>query len=158
MSCWSSSMTSSMSSARATRSTMHGKSWSIGPAQTASSTPSKGGTIFAMSSIPSSRKRSSEPRLRDIHQPYDFFEYSSGPLPPEDVSKIDVAILDMNHAWPNVGHDSLVHAVLECAESMRDELVSRSLKVRVISFDVRRQLAIPPSPNGRFRLYIGTGG
>ncbi|HJW95367.1 MAG TPA: hypothetical protein VJ901_17245 [Thermoanaerobaculia bacterium] len=96
--------------------------------------------------------------MRDIHRPYDFFEFSSDPLSPADASKIDVAILDMNHAWPNLGHDALVHAVLECAEGMRDELVSRGLKVRVISFDVRRQLAIPPSPNGRFRLYIGTGG
>jgi hypothetical protein len=95
---------------------------------------------------------------RDIHQPYDFFEYTAGPLPAEDRSRIDVAILDMNHAWPNVGHDSLVHAVLECAEEMRDELVRRGLKVRVVSFDVRRTLAIPPSPNGRFQLYIGTGG
>jgi len=98
---------------------------------------------------------------RDIHQPYDFFEYlraDDGSLPAEERSKIDVAILDMNHAWPNVGHDSLVHAVLECAEAMREELVPRGLKVRVISFDVRRRIAIPPSPNGRFRLYIGTGG
>lgn len=98
---------------------------------------------------------------RDIHQSYDFFEYVQLPddsLPPEDVSKIDLAILDMNHAWPNVGHDSLVHAVLETAEEMRDDLVARGLKIRVISFDVRRKLAIPPSPNGRFRFYIGTGG
>src|SRR5436305_10937366 len=98
---------------------------------------------------------------RDIHQTYDFFEYlraGDGSLPTEELSKIDVAILDMNHLWPNVGHDSLVHAVLECAEAMREELVPRGLKVRVISFDVRRRLAIPPSPNGRFRLYIGTGG
>jgi len=95
---------------------------------------------------------------RDIHLPYDFFEYTSGPLPPEDPSKIDVAILDMNHSWPNVGHDSLVHAVLECAEEMRDDLVRRGLKVRVVSFDVRRRLALPPAPNGRFQLYIGTGG
>jgi hypothetical protein len=98
---------------------------------------------------------------RDIHQSYDFFEYVQLPddsLPPEDVSKIDIAILDMNHAWPNVGHDSLVHAVLETAEEMRDDLAARGLKIRVVSFDVRRRLAIPPSPNGRFRFYIGTGG
>jgi len=98
---------------------------------------------------------------RDIHQPYDFFEYvqlRDDSLPAEDVSKIDIAILDMNHAWPNVGHDSLVHAVLECAEAMRDDLVARGLKIRVLSFDVRRRIAVPPSPNGRFRLYIGTGG
>jgi hypothetical protein len=97
---------------------------------------------------------------RDIHQPYDFFEYvrviDSEPLPDRDC--IDVAILDMNHSWPNMGHDSLVHAVLESAEQLRDTLVALSKKVRVISYDVRRTLQLPQSPNGRFQLYLGTGG
>jgi hypothetical protein len=78
--------------------------------------------------------------------------------PPPDPDRIDVAILDMNHSWPNVGHDSLVHAVLEAVEEERPALVAAGLKIRVQSFDVRRRMAIPPSPNGRFRLYIGTGG
>jgi hypothetical protein len=78
--------------------------------------------------------------------------------PPADRDRIDVAILDMNHAWPNLGHDSLVHAVLESAEPHRDALVAAGAKVRVVSYDVRRSLRIPPSPNGRFRLYVGTGG
>jgi len=98
---------------------------------------------------------------RDIHQTYDFFEYvrlDDGSVPGEDFSKIDIAILDMNHSWPNLGHDSLVHAVLEAAEEVRDEIVAAELKVRVISFDVRRRMQIPQSPNGRFQLYIGTGG
>ena len=98
---------------------------------------------------------------RDIHQPYDFFEYvrsGDDSVPPADRAKIDVAILDMNHSWPNLGHDSLVHAVLEAAEELRSDLVARRLKVRVISFDIRRRLQIPESPNGRFQLYIGTGG
>ncbi|HEV7570258.1 MAG TPA: hypothetical protein VGQ21_02070 [Thermoanaerobaculia bacterium] len=97
---------------------------------------------------------------RDIHQPYDFFEYVrvTDSEPPPDCDRIDVAILDMNHAWPNLGHDSLVHAVLESAEPHRDALVDAGAKVRVISYDVRRSLQIPPSPNGRFRLYAGTGG
>src|ERR1043166_8669873 len=96
----------------------------------------------------------------DIHQPHDFFEYvrvvDSVPAAARD--RIDVAILDMNHAWPNVGHDSLVHAVLEAAETLRDTLVAAGAKVRVISFDVRRALQIPAAPNGQFRLYVGTGG
>ena len=52
---------------------------------------------------------------RDIHEPCDFFEYVrvGDSEPPADRDRIDVAILDMNHSWPNVGHDSLVHAVLE---------------------------------------------
>ena len=98
---------------------------------------------------------------RDIHQPYDFFEYvrlDDASSPPADRTNIDVAVLDMNHSWPNLGHDSLVHAVLEAAAEFRAELVAAGLKVRVISFDVRRRHAIPQSPNGRFQLYIGTGG
>jgi hypothetical protein len=96
----------------------------------------------------------------DLHQPCDFFEYvrvtDSEPAPSPD--RIDVAILDMNHSWPNVGHYSLVHAVLESAESLREPLVAAGAKVRVLSYDVRRTLKIPHSPNGRFQLYIGTGG
>jgi hypothetical protein len=97
---------------------------------------------------------------RDIHQPYDFFEYvrvTGSGLPP-DPDRIDVAILDMNHSWPNLGHDSLVHAVLESAEPLREPLVAAGAKVRVLSYDVRRTLRIPQSPNGRFQLYLGTGG
>ena len=30
--------------------------------------------------------------------------------------------------------------------------------MRVLSYDVRRTLQIPQSPNGRFQLYVGTGG
>jgi hypothetical protein len=98
--------------------------------------------------------------LRDIHEKSDFFDYVrvDGALPAESASAIDVAVLDMNHSWPNVGHDSLVHAVLECAEPLRDELRRARVIVRVLSFDVRRRHALPPPPNGRFQLYIGTGG
>jgi len=97
---------------------------------------------------------------RDIHQPYDFFEYVrvTDSAPPAADDRIDVAILDMNHSWPNMGHDSLVHAVLESAEPLRETLVAADAKVRVISYDVRRTLQIPQSPNGRFQLYLGTGG
>lgn len=98
---------------------------------------------------------------RDIHLPHDFFEYVrvvDGSIPPEDPSRVDVGLLDMNHSWPNVGHDSLAHSVLELAESFRDELVPAGLKIRLLSYDVRRTMIVPPSPNGRFQLYIGTGG
>jgi len=97
----------------------------------------------------------------DIREALDFFEYvrlEDDSVPPVDASRIDVALLDMNHSWPNVGHDSLAHAVLEAAESFRDELTDAGMKVRLLSYDVRRALAVPESPNGRFQLYIGTGG
>ena len=96
----------------------------------------------------------------DIHQPHDFFEYVrvEGSVPPPARDRIDVAMLDMNHFWPNVGHDSLVHAVLEAAETFREELQRIGAKVRVLSYDVRRRNTVPESPNGRFQIYIGTGG
>jgi len=96
--------------------------------------------------------------MQDIRGTYDFFEYVDGVHPAPSREFIDVAILDMNHAWPNVGHDSLVHAVLEAAEELREPLVAAGVKVRVISFDVRRELQVPAAPNGQFRLYVGTGG
>jgi hypothetical protein len=96
----------------------------------------------------------------DIHDRHGFFEYVrvSGAAPPAQRSMIDVAILDMNHSWPNLGHDSLVHALLEAAEPLRKRLVAAGLKLRVLSFDVRRGQLIPDSPDGRFGLYVGTGG
>jgi hypothetical protein len=97
----------------------------------------------------------------DIHEPADFFEYvrlDDGSLPPADAARIDVAVLDMNHSWPNIGHDSIVHAIVESAEPLRDKLVRARTKIRVISFDVRRRLQLPDAPNGRFQLYVGTGG
>lgn len=96
----------------------------------------------------------------DIHEHHDFFEYvrleDSVPAPRRD--RIDVAVLDMNHSWPNIGHDALVHVIVEAAEPLREELVRRGVKLRVLSFDVRRRNLLPESPNGRFRLYVGTGG
>lgn len=94
----------------------------------------------------------------DLHDTHDFFEYvRMGELPPADPSRIDVAVLDMNHSWPNMGHDSLVNIVLGLASEYGQTLVGHGLKVRVISFDVRRALhRVPPPP--RFQLYIGTGG
>jgi len=98
--------------------------------------------------------------LRDIHIPTDFCEYVrvNGSVPDAARDCIDVALLDMNHSWPNVGHDSLVHAVFEAAEQHRDALAAARTRVRVVSYDVRRKLQLPEAPNGRFQLYIGTGG
>lgn len=96
----------------------------------------------------------------DIHQQHDVFEYIrvEDSVPPAARDRIDIAMLDMNHFWPNVGHDSLVHAVMEVSEQLREELLRIGAKVRVLSYDVRQRNAIPESPNGRFQLYIGTGG
>lgn len=94
----------------------------------------------------------------DIHEEQPFFEYVrlEDSVPPPRPDRIDVALLDMNHLWPNLGHDALVHIVLETAEPLRDELARRDAKVRVLSFDVRYRNLVPEP--GRFRLFIGTGG
>lgn len=95
----------------------------------------------------------------DIHQPHEFFEYvrlSDDSIPESRADRIDVALLDMNHNWLNLGHDALVHVVAEAAESMRDALAKTNAKVRVVSFDVRQRNFVPPSE--RFHIFIGTGG
>lgn len=97
----------------------------------------------------------------DIHVPPGFFEYvrlTDDSVPAAQADRIDVALLDMNHSWPNVGHDSLVRVILKAAEPFREELESSGRKVRVLSYDVRRRHLLPASPNGRFQLYLGTGG
>ena len=96
---------------------------------------------------------------RDIHAQYDFFEYAvaadSAPTP--DAECVDIALLDMHHGWPNIGHDSLVHVVLDLAEECSEELAAAGAKVRVISYDVRNRMLLPDGGD-RFSLYIGTGG
>ena len=80
-------------------------------------------------------------------------------VPPPDPRAVDVALLDMNHGWPNLGHDSLVHSLLagdpvRCREEARSGLF-----VRVLSYDVRRAGVVPEPPvGGRFAIYLGTGG
>jgi hypothetical protein len=77
--------------------------------------------------------------------------------PPAESQVVDVALLDMNHGWPNLGHDSLVHAVREIACDRVLELAAAGLTLRVLSFDVRRG-ALPEAPGERYSVYVGTGG
>ncbi len=79
-------------------------------------------------------------------------------LPPYDPRSVDVAVLDMNHGWPNLGHDSLVHTVLDASCDLMQTLHDLDLRVRVLSFEVRRKHMLPEAPDGRFGLYLGTGG
>ena len=90
----------------------------------------------------------------------DFFESvrAGDSAPGVAADRIDVAVLDMNHSWPNVGHDSVVRAIREAAAASQALLRESGVKVRAISFDVRRSELLPDGPDGRFSLYIGTGG
>ena len=79
-------------------------------------------------------------------------------LPPPDPRIVDVAVLDMNHGWPNLGHDCIVHALLDTACGLLPIAEETGVRVRALSFDVRRSQQIPELPGGRFVLYVGTGG
>lgn len=79
-------------------------------------------------------------------------------LPPADERIIDIPLLDMNHGWANLGHDSLVHLVQDSSCDILGALEKAGLALRVLSFDVRSGGVVPQSPNGRFSLYLGSGG
>lgn len=81
-----------------------------------------------------------------------------GDVPPVDPRLIDVALLDMHHGWPNLGHDCLVHAVQNAVCDMQPVLARAGVSVRVLSYDVRRGHMIPEPPGGRHAIYVGTGG
>lgn len=82
----------------------------------------------------------------------------SGEEPPADPRLVDLALLDMHHGWPNLGHDCLVHAIQNAVCDMQPVLARAGLSVRVLSYDVRRGHVIPEPPGGRFAVYVGTGG
>ncbi len=80
-------------------------------------------------------------------------------VPAPDPRAVDVAVLDMNHGWPNLGHDSLVHSLLDGDPERRRQELRSGLFVRVLSYDVRRCGMVPgPPAGGRFAIYVGTGG
>jgi hypothetical protein len=79
-------------------------------------------------------------------------------VPAAEPRTLDVAVLDMNHGWPNLGHDSLVHAVMDAACEATPALQAAGLRVRALSFDVRRCGVLPEPPGLRYALYLGTGG
>src|SRR5262249_24422973 len=79
-------------------------------------------------------------------------------LPPADPLAVDVAVLDMNHGWPTLGHGSIVHAGKYAACDLGTALQGTGIHVRVLSFDVRRTGLVPDAPGERFALYVGTGG
>jgi len=97
-----------------------------------------------------------------VTAPCGIFDYqrieTPDQLPIADERIIDVAVLDMNHGWPNLGHDSLVHLVQDAACDTFEILKSTGLKLRALSYDVRRSAMVPQNPNQHLNLYLGTGG
>ncbi len=122
---------------------------SLGPRRYTCQLKREHGKDFCLTACPATGEHGSFAYVR-IERPED--------VPPPDPRVLDVAVLDMNHGWPNLGHDSLVHAVQDAACDLIPVLEPRGLRVRALSFDVRRSLQIPEGPGGRFKLYVGTGG
>lgn len=87
-----------------------------------------------------------------------YHRAEGGKLPDRDERIVDVALLDMNHDWPNLGHASFIQAVADLVERLRPQIGENGLKVRVISFAVRNHLVLPEPDDDRFLLYLGTGG
>lgn len=87
-----------------------------------------------------------------------YHRVTGGQVPPREDTMVDVAVLDMNHQWPNLGHDSVVKAIQEIVDRLKPRLGEEGLRVRVISYDVRHAQDIPSPDDDRFLLYVGTGG
>jgi hypothetical protein len=97
--------------------------------------------------------------MKGIHSVFSHHRLLLGEaLPRADEAVCDIAVLDMHHGWPNLGHNSIVQAVREAACDFEHAIRAAHLKIRVLSFDVRRLGLIPEPPGGRFSIYIGTGG
>ena len=52
-----------------------------------------------------------------------------GDLPAADPEVIDVAVLDMHHGWPNLGHDAIVHGVQNAVCDLQPALAAAGLRV-----------------------------
>jgi hypothetical protein len=79
-------------------------------------------------------------------------------VPPHDPRILDIALLDMNHGYANVGHDAIVSLVRDAAAASAEALALRDRRVRLLSYAVRDRLVVPDHTTGRHRLYLGTGG
>lgn len=71
---------------------------------------------------------------------------------------VDVALLDMNHDWPNLGHDSVVQTIACIAGMLVPVLSPVGMSVRVVTYPVRNKLSLPEPASDQFRLVVGTGG
>lgn len=97
--------------------------------------------------------------MNGLHSIFSFHKMAPGEtLPPADPAVVDVALLDMHHGWPNLGHNSIVQAVREAACDFEGPIRHAGLRLRVFSFDVRKSGLLPEPPGGRFQVYLGTGG
>ncbi|WP_239491307.1 hypothetical protein [Luteitalea sp. TBR-22] len=78
--------------------------------------------------------------------------------PMAEEGTVEVAILDMNHGWPNLGHAAVVRSLRQVVCDLREALSEAGLRVRVSSYDVRRHGGTPDVHDRDGLLCIGTGG
>jgi hypothetical protein len=81
----------------------------------------------------------------------------AGDEPPVVPGIVDVAVLDMHHGFPNLGHFSIVDTLLGMGRDERALIGPGAPEFRVVSFDVRGGLAVPASAE-RYTVVVGTGG
>jgi hypothetical protein len=80
-------------------------------------------------------------------------------VPPAEPHLVDVAVLDMHHGWPNLGHDAILHAMQNALCDISGPLTKAGVGFRAISYDIRQgEQVMPEPPGGRHVLYVGTGG
>lgn len=82
----------------------------------------------------------------------------AGDVPQTAPDTIDIAVLDMNHGWPNLGHDAVVHSLRHIACDLLDVLAAARLRIRVTSYDARRRGSVPPPAAAGGLIVVGTGG
>jgi hypothetical protein len=82
----------------------------------------------------------------------------AGTTPSREPATLDIAVLDMNHGWPNLGHDSVVHSLRHIACDLLDALNESRLHLRVTSYDVRRHGGVPRFDDEAGLIVVGTGG
>jgi hypothetical protein len=80
-------------------------------------------------------------------------------VPAPEPHLVDIAVLDMHHGWPNLGHDAIVQAMQNALCDHAGPLRTAGIGFRVVSYDLRRgDQVIPEPPGKRHALYVGTGG
>ena len=90
---------------------------------------------------------------------FDVVRVGAGmPAPLPEPHLIDIALLDMHHGWPNLGHDAILHAMRNAICDISGPLAAAGIGFRALSYDVRRGPTIPEPPGGRHVIYVGTGG
>src|SRR4029453_9531981 len=70
----------------------------------------------------------------------------SADLPRVEPHAIDVAVLDMHHGWPNLGHDAIAYGIQNIVCGVTPALRAAGLRIRVLSYDVRRGHQIGHAP------------